>query len=91
MLATILFGILGYLVKRYGLEPAPLVLAYVLGPMLENNLSKALIMSRTGSPLFFFTRPISGILLTSAILVLAYPLIRWCLGWAGRRKAQAPA
>ena len=91
VLATILFGILGYLVKRYGLEPAPLVLAYVLGPMLENNLSKALIMSRTGSPLFFFTRPISGILLTSAILVLAYPLIRWCLGWAGRRKAQAPA
>ena len=88
---TILFGLAGYLMKRHDLEPAPLVLAFVLGPMLENNLSKALIMSRTGSPLFFFSRPISATLLTLALLVLAYPLIRWCLGWAGRRKAQAPA
>lgn len=88
---TILFGLAGYLMKRHDLEPAPLVLAFVLGPMLENNLSKALIMSRTGNPLFFFSRPISATLLTLALLVLAYPLIRWCLGWAGRRKAQAPA
>jgi putative tricarboxylic transport membrane protein len=88
---TILFGLAGYLMKRHDLEPAPLVLAFVLGPMLENNLSKALIMSRTGSPLFFFSRPISATLLTLALLVLAYPLIRWCLGWASRRKAQAPA
>ncbi|HSB68743.1 MAG TPA: tripartite tricarboxylate transporter permease [Candidatus Methylomirabilis sp.] len=76
---TILFGIVGYLMKRYGLEPAPLVLAFVLGPMLENNLSKALILSRTGNPLFLFSRPISATLLTLAILVLAYPLVRWCL------------
>jgi putative tricarboxylic transport membrane protein len=88
VLATILFGIVGYLLKRYGLEPAPMVLAFVLGPMLENNLSKALIMSHTGSPLFFFTRPISGVLLTLALLVLAYPMLRWCLRWVGdRRKA----
>ena len=76
---TILFGIAGYLLKRHGLEPAPLVLAFVLGPMLENNLSKALILSRTGNPLFLFSRPISATLLTLAILVLAYPLVRWCL------------
>ena len=73
VLATVLFGLVGYLMKRHGLEPAPLVLAFVLGPMLENNLSKALIMSRTGSPLFFFSRPISGTLLACAILVLAFP------------------
>ena len=92
VLATVLFGLVGYLMKRHGLEPAPLVLAFVLGPMLENNLSKALIMSRTGSPLFFFSRPISGTLLACAILVLAFPLIRW--GWrraTGRRPARAGA
>ncbi len=77
VLATIVFGIVGYLMKRYGLEPAPLVLAYVLGPMLENNLSKALIMSRGAGVSFFFHRPISGTLLTLALAVLAYPLARW--------------
>ena len=76
VLATLLFGVMGYLMKRYGLEPAPLVLAFVLGPMLENNLSKALIMSHR-DPLFFFTRPISATLLTCALLVLLYPLLRW--------------
>jgi putative tricarboxylic transport membrane protein len=92
VLATVLFGLVGYLMKRYGLEPAPLVLAFVLGPMIENNLSKALIMSRTGSPLFFFSRPISGTLLTCAILVLAFPLVRW--GWrraTGRQPAPVGA
>jgi putative tricarboxylic transport membrane protein len=77
--ATLLFGILGYLLKRYGLEPAPLVLAYVLGPMLENNLSKALIMARSSGISMFFSRPISGTLLTLAILVLVYPLVRWAM------------
>jgi len=78
VLATLLFGIMGYLMKRYGLEPAPLVLAFVLGPMLENNLSKALIMSHR-NPMLFFTRPISATLLTLAILVLAYPAIKWAV------------
>jgi len=87
VLATILFGLVGYLLKRYGLEPAPLVLAYVLGPMLENNLSKALIMARSGGPSIFFTRPISGTLLTLAILVLAYPLVRWCWRLVTHRRA----
>jgi putative tricarboxylic transport membrane protein len=76
VLATLLFGVMGYLMKRYGLEPAPLVLAFVLGPMLENNLSKALIMSHRDL-MFFFTRPISATLLTCAFLVLLFPLVRW--------------
>ncbi len=79
LVATILFGLMGYLMKRFGIEPAPLILAFVLGPMLENNLSKALIMSHTGSPLFFFSRPIAATLLSAALLVLVYPLARW--GW----------
>ena len=42
----VLFGVLGYLMRKFGYEPAPLVLAFVLGPMLENNLRKSLILSQ---------------------------------------------
>ena len=41
----VLFGVLGYLMRKFGYEPAPLVLAFVLGPLMENNLRKALILS----------------------------------------------
>ena len=41
----VVFGVLGYLMRKFGYEPAPLVLAFVLGPMLENNLRKSLILS----------------------------------------------
>jgi putative tricarboxylic transport membrane protein len=40
------FGVLGYLMRKFGYEPAPLVLAFVLGPLLENNLRKSLILSQ---------------------------------------------
>ncbi len=73
---TIFFGVLGYLLRRFSFEPAPLVLAFVLGPMMEQNLSKALILFGTGNPLHFFTRPISGVLLALALIVLFYPLMR---------------
>jgi putative tricarboxylic transport membrane protein len=73
---TLFFGVLGYLLRRFAFEPAPLVLAFVLGPMMEVNLSKALIMFGTGNPLYFFTRPISGVLLTLALAVLCFPLLR---------------
>jgi len=73
---TIFFGVLGYLMKRFAFEPAPLVLAFVLGPMMELNLSKSLIMFGTGNPFYFFTRPISGILLALALAVLFFPLLR---------------
>jgi putative tricarboxylic transport membrane protein len=86
LLATVLFGLMGYLMKRFGIEPAPLIMAFVLGPMLENNLSKALIMSHTGNPMFFFSRPISATLLSLAIMVLLYPAVLWA--WRRWRKAQ---
>jgi putative tricarboxylic transport membrane protein len=73
---TLFFGALGYLLRRFAFEPAPLVLAFVLGPMMEVNLSKALIMFGTGNPLYFFTRPISGVLLTLALFVLGFPFLR---------------
>src|SRR3546814_7152774 len=60
---------LGYLMKKFGFEPAPLVLAYVLGPMLENNFRKALILSR-GDMTTFVTKPISAVCLGLAALLL---------------------
>jgi putative tricarboxylic transport membrane protein len=65
----LLFGVLGYFMKKIGYEGAPLVLAFVLGPMLENSLRQSLLIS-DGSFLIFFTRPISGtgMLLTLAML-----------------------
>jgi putative tricarboxylic transport membrane protein len=68
------FGVIGWLMKKYGYEPAPLVLAFVLGPMLENNLRKALILSQ-GEFLPFFARPISAVCLIAAALLLVSPLL----------------
>jgi putative tricarboxylic transport membrane protein len=68
------FGVLGWLMKKYGFEPAPLVLAFVLGPMLENNLRKSLILSR-GDFMTFLERPISAVCLGLAVLLLISPLL----------------
>jgi putative tricarboxylic transport membrane protein len=70
----VLFGVLGYLMKKFGYEPAPLVLAFVLGPMLENNLRKSLILSQ-GDFSTFVTRPLSAIALLLAVVLLLSPLI----------------
>jgi putative tricarboxylic transport membrane protein len=71
---TLAFGILGYLMKKLSLEAAPLVLAFVLGPMMETFLRQSLIKS-DGSFLIFFTRPISVIFLAIAALLLLIPLL----------------
>ena len=64
-----LFGVLGYLMNKFGYEPAPLVLAFILGPVLEKSMRQSLRISG-GSFSIFFTRPISVALLTLAALVL---------------------
>ncbi|NWF56125.1 MAG: tripartite tricarboxylate transporter permease [Syntrophaceae bacterium] len=74
VLIMVLFGLIGYAFKKFQYEAAPLVLALVLGPMMENSLRQALLMS-AGSPLIFFERPISGILMGTAIFLLIFPLI----------------
>jgi putative tricarboxylic transport membrane protein len=64
-------GIIGYFMRKLGYEPAPLVLAFVLGPMLENNLRKSLILSQ-GDLWTFVQRPISAAcLLLAAVLLIA--------------------
>jgi len=63
------FGIVGYLFKKFGYEGAPLILAFVLGPMFEVNLRRSLLMSQ-GNFTIFFTRPIAvGALLVCATLI----------------------
>ena len=69
LFVMILFGVLGYLFRKFGYESAPLILAVVLGPMLEQNLRQSLLLSR-GSFLIFITRPISAVALGIAFFLL---------------------
>ena len=65
----IFFGIVGFLMKKYGYESAPLVLAFILGPMFEDHFRRSLVLS-FGSFNIFFERPISAVFLGLAILLL---------------------
>jgi TctA family transporter len=70
VLLAALFGFIGYVFIKLETEPAPLLLGFVLGPMMEENLRRALLLSR-GDPGVFFTRPISlTLLIISAGLIL---------------------
>lgn len=84
---TIVFGGLGFVMRLYGYPAAPLVLALVLGPMLEKALRQSLQMS-LGSPEIFVTRPMSALILSFAALALVYPLIS---GMRSRRRSRALA
>jgi putative tricarboxylic transport membrane protein len=64
-----LFGFLGYLFYKLDCEPAPLILGFILGPLMEENLRRALIVSQ-GDPMVFVNRPISLTLLIMATLLL---------------------
>jgi putative tricarboxylic transport membrane protein len=68
VVVTIIFGIVGYFLRKFKYEVAPLVLTFVLGPEFEVNLRKSIIVSK-GSFLIFFTRPISGVIMIIAIVI----------------------
>jgi TctA family transporter len=67
------FGVIGYLFIKLGVEPAPLLLGFILGPMMEENLRRALLLSR-GDWSVFVMRPISASLLAIAVLLLVVVL-----------------
>ena len=72
------FGLIGYAFYKLGCEPAPLLLGFILGPMMEENLRRALLLSR-GDWSTFITRPLSGGLLLAAtlmVVVVMLPSIR---------------
>ena len=69
-----IFGLVGYLMKRYEFNGAPLILALVLGPMMELSLRRSLMLSG-GSPAIFFLRPLSAAFLVTAIFFLISTLL----------------
>jgi TctA family transporter len=75
---TALFGFMGYVFAKLECEPAPLLLGFVLGPLLEENLRRAMLLSR-GDPTVFFTRPLSLTMLLLAgflLLLIVAPQFR---------------
>ncbi|MGA0564368.1 tripartite tricarboxylate transporter permease [Ancylobacter sp. VNQ12] len=70
----VVFGLLGYLFRKIGAEPAPMLLAFILGPMMEEYLRRALLLSH-GDPLTFITNPISGTLLVLAAILIVMVLL----------------
>jgi TctA family transporter len=69
-----IFGVIGYLFIKLGAEPAPLLLGFILGPMMEEHLRRALLLSR-GDWSVFVTRPLSASLLAVAALLLVIVLL----------------
>jgi putative tricarboxylic transport membrane protein len=70
----LIFGVLGYLMKKFKYDGAPLVLAMVLGPLMDNSLRQSLLMSG-GSGMIFFTRPICLVILGAVALILLFPVL----------------
>ena len=76
-----IFGVVGFLMKKFQFEPAPLVLALVLGPMLEDNLRQSLLISG-GSFTPFFTRPLSAFFFIVSLAILLVPVFKF---WSSTR------
>jgi putative tricarboxylic transport membrane protein len=89
---VVVFGALGYLMKKLGFDPGPLVLAFVLGSLLEDSLRRSLLLF-DGDPTGFLTRPISGTLFVLFLVVAVLPAIQAVLHRrrASRRPAQSTA
>ena len=66
---TAFFGLLGYALVKLDCEPAPLLLGFILGPLMEENLRRAMLLSR-GDPMTFLNRPLSATLLGISMLLL---------------------
>ena len=78
------FGLVGYLMRKFQYEPAPLILSMILGPLYENALRQSMIISN-GSYKIFINRPISASLMGIAALILIFPYFSRIASW--RRRA----
>ncbi len=74
MAMTTVFAIFGYVLVRVGCEPAPMILGFLLGPLMEENLRRSLVLSR-GDPLIFIQRPISATLLALCVLLIVVTVL----------------
>lgn len=84
MFITVAFGALGYLFMRLEMDPSPLMLGFILGPMLEENFRRSMLLSR-GSFEVFINRPISGTLIS---LIAAFILWQTVSFFRQRGKAK---
>ena len=78
VLVMAVFGLLGYICVKLECEPAPMILGFILGPLMEENLRRAMLLSR-GDPSVFLTKPISGAFMIASVLLLlavALPALR---------------
>ncbi len=78
-----IFGVMGLLLRLVRLDPAPFMLAFVLGELFEKSLRQALLIG-IGSPMILVQKPISATLLAMAALVLIWPTLRWLTMRTGR-------
>jgi TctA family transporter len=67
---TAVFGVIGFLWIKLGCSPAPMLLGFVLGPMMEEHLRRAMLMSK-GDPMVFVTRPIALAFIIATVAILA--------------------
>ncbi len=86
ILTMTVFGLVGYVMRKFDFPPAPLVLAFVIGPIMETALRQSLIMS-SGDFMIFFERKISGVLIGVAALVAISPLVGRLFAWRKTRAA----
>jgi TctA family transporter len=80
---VLIFGLLGYFMKLLDFEPAPLLIGFILGPMIEENFRRAMLLAH-GDPLQLFYRPISG-----SLLVLAFGVLVWLVASSFRSRWRA--
>jgi TctA family transporter len=80
----VLFGLAGYVLKKIGCEPAPMLLGFILGPMMEEFLRRALLLSM-GDPMTLITSPLSAVLLGLSVILMALVL----LPNVGRKRREA--
>lgn len=71
---TLIIGVAGYVMRLFRFEPAPLLLGFVLGPMMEEQLRRTMLLSR-GDPMIFLQRPISATLLVLTVLIILFALV----------------
>ena len=84
---TLVFGVLGYILLRFGFQPAPVLLGFILGPLIEENLRRSLVIAR-GDPMVFLDRPVSVALLSLSLLLILAPILRHLVvRWRGARHA----
>lgn len=72
----LVFGIIGYTLRKLGFEPAPLILAFILGPMVEDKLRHSLLIFN-GDLSIFFRRPIALAFIITALLLIFLQFLPW--------------